>query len=153
MKLKPTLCCAFILITPSAACAGDVYKCNASGTPVYQDMPCAGGNKLKMRDSASSTQTASSADSLGTLYRKVQAASATERRLRNAMERDIAATKARLGSKVNEPSSNAEAERIKNEWLPRIRAASHDFDSLMEEIKRRCPHGASLNASRQTCNK
>lgn len=93
-----------------------------------------------------------SALSLKQLYERTQNLSAQSRQLSSDMQHDIDETKRRLGSRVNDPSSNVEAERIKNTWPPRIQAVETDIRAVMEEIGKRCPRGAILNSEEQRCN-
>ena len=153
MKSKAMPGFIFLLIVPSIVYAGDVYKCNVTGNSVYQGTPCEQGGKVITRGTSGSSQPVSRSSSLRTLFNQIQAANTAERQLQNDMDRDIARTKARLGSRVNDPSSNSEATRIRNEWLPKIQAAQRYSKALAEELRRRCPKGASLNSSTQTCNK
>jgi hypothetical protein len=153
MTWKAILACIGCLIGPSAAYAGDVYKCNVGGTSVYQDAPCEQGTRIATPGLQQSSQPANSSLGLSGLFHQIQAANATERQLQESMDRDIARTKARLGSRANDPSSNGEAARIRAEWLPKIQAAAQRSESLRDELSRRCPNGASLNAATQTCNK
>lgn len=89
--------------------------------------------------------------SLKQLYDRTQDLMAESRRLNADMQRDIDDTKRRLGSRVNDPSSNAEAERIRATWPPKIQAVDADLRATMEEIRKRCPGGAALNAMQQRC--
>ena len=90
--------------------------------------------------------------SLKQLHERTQNLAAKSRRLNSDMQRDIDETKRRLGSRVNDPSSNAEAERIRNTWPPRIQAVEADIRATMEELGKRCPKGAILNDTEQRCN-
>ena len=117
------LVAALILATGTAAHASDAYKCTVGGSPVYQDKPCANGKKMDVPGSTASAGQSPGSLSLRGIFSKMTEANASERRLRGEMDRDIALTRARLGSKVNDASSNAEVTRIQNAWLPRIREA------------------------------
>lgn len=90
--------------------------------------------------------------SLKQLYDRSQNLAAKSRELNSDMQRDIDETKDRLGSRVNDPSSNAEAERTRSTWPPRIQAVEADIRATMEEIGTRCPKGAVLNSTEQRCN-
>jgi hypothetical protein len=153
VRLRTALSCLAFLIAPTLAHAGDVYKCVTAAGSVYQDSPCKNSKSVPMRTIVISPQSSSSSSSLATLTSQIQAASAAERQIQSDMDRDIALTKARLGSRVSDPSSNSEAIRIKNEWQPKMEAAQRNSASLLEEIRRRCPRGAALNGTTQTCNK
>lgn len=150
IKFKAILACISVFALSSTVYAADVYKCGTAANPVYQDTPCEKGSKVGALAMPASSPANSSA-SLSSLFHQIQAAHANERRLQDDMNRDIAQTKARLGSKANDPSSNGESIRIKNEWLPKIQAAQRASEALSEELRRRCPKGALLNASTQSC--
>lgn len=151
--MKAIVCCLLFLAASPIAHAGGVYKCNVAGRSVYQDMPCKNGKTTQLQQSTTSSNTKITSMSLATLYSRIRAAAAAERQIRSDMDRDIARTKARLGTKVADPSSNSEAQRIRNEWQPRLQEASRVSDSLLSELRRRCPGGAALNGSAQSCNK
>ena len=153
MWVKTILIFSLILATGTTAYAGDVYKCTAGGSPVYQDTPCANGKKIDVAGSPASAGQDAGSLSLHDIYSKMAEANASERRLRDQMDRDIALTKARLGSKVNDPSSTAEVTRIQNAWLPKIREAGAMSESLKRELQVRCPKGASLSEGKQTCDR
>lgn len=89
--------------------------------------------------------------SLKQLHDRIQGLSARSRQLGAEMQRDVDETKRRLGSRVSDPSSNVEAERIRNTWPPRIQAVEADIRAVMEEVGRRCPKGAVLNSEEQRC--
>lgn len=90
--------------------------------------------------------------SLEELFEEIQENSAQQRSLDGAMQQDISETKARLGSKLHDASANAESERIERTWSPRMQANEQKMQALVQEIRRRCPNGATLNATEQRCN-
>ncbi len=47
----------------------------------------------------------------------------------------------------------AEVISARDRWLPRIRRIGERRDALVQEIRRRCPHGAALSPGRQQCRK
>lgn len=151
--IKTILIFSLMLATSTTVYAGDVYKCTVGGASVYQDTPCANGKKMDVAGSSASAGPNVGSLSLRDIFLKMTEANAAERRLQGEMDRDIALTKARLGSRVNDPSSNAEVTRIQNEWLPKIREASAMSESLKRELQMRCPKGASLSEGKQTCGK
>ena len=75
-----------------------------------------------------------------------------ERQIQADMQRDIDETKARLGARVHDPSSNSEAIRIRQTWPPKIQAVEAQLELVNQEIQRRCPNGANLNSDRQVCS-
>lgn len=90
--------------------------------------------------------------SLKQLHDRMQLLTAKSRQLSSDMQRDVDDTKRRLGSRVNDPSSNAEAERIINTWPPQMQKAEQDMKATMDEIRKRCPNGATMNSAEQRCN-
>ncbi len=139
------------MIFAPAILAQGVYKCTIKGAVVYQGMPCPEGTQAKLKANVSDAGT-SAPGSLQDLYNQIRAANDEERNLSRQMDAQFAAARARFGT-ANTPEANAERERIKAEWLPRVRAASERSKALVEQLRQRCPGGASLNGSQQVCRK
>ena len=90
--------------------------------------------------------------SLKEIFDRTQQLNQRQRQLEADMQRDIDETKARLGARVNDPSANSEAIRIRQTWPPQIQGVEAEMELLSQELRRRCPRGASLSAAHQSCN-
>jgi len=144
----------------------DVFKCTVEGRTVYQDKPCTSGADEKPQQRTVRSQTAGwiavprsfdraptpGASSLATLYQQMQDAEAHSRRVSQAYEADVRLTRARVaGLPMDEQSRESEA--LKAKWEPQLKQASQSTKDLIDQLRRECPGGAALNASRQECRK
>jgi len=143
------------LLAASAAFGGDVYKCNVRGASVYQDKPCTDGKRIDVAGSVPGNPVISKADpqslSLAALHSEIIATAANQRRLGTEMSAEENAATVRLGRR--DPRLQGEIERIQHKWLPQIQENDARIEALHNEVRRRCPRGASLSSSRQVCDK
>ncbi len=144
----------------------DVFRCTVDGRTVYQDKPCAGGADEKPRQRTARSETAGGiavpkafdrmptpgASSLATLHRDMQDAETHRRHVQTAYDADVRLTRARVAGMPLD-QQDREAEALKAKWLPQIQQANQRTDDLRDQLRRECPGGASLSASRQECRK
>lgn len=151
-KLHPLRIAAIhaILCTPAFAFAGDVYKCDAGGQAVYQDTPCAGKVVASTRPSSF---VAGPTTPLSSIYRQIQSLNAESRALDGGHRKDLEALRRKLAGSTDEQLNRVEIDRVHARWLPRIRETNRQLDALSAELRRRCPGGASLNSTHQTCSR
>jgi hypothetical protein len=50
-------------------------------------------------------------------------------------------------------TKRAALERVRVEWIPQLLAAEARSNALSDELRRRCPGGASLNETTQSCGR
>lgn len=137
---------------------GQVYKCTSGGATAYQDKPCEGpavqSVQVKARPSATGAPDGGRtipAGSLAGLHQQIRAASDHERSLAEEYRRAGASLKLRARA-MSHAEQVRESRAFTAYWQQRNLAASAQSNALMEELKRRCPNGAMLNASSQRCN-
>lgn len=139
-----------IACASSCAYAADVYKCEEGGRTVYQDTPC---REKTVSVTGIDSFTVGPSTSLAAIQRQIEALSARARALDAGHARDLDALKRRLAGSTDAQRNRAEIDRVHAKWLPRIRETNRQFEALSKELRRRCPGGASLNSTSQTCNK
>lgn len=154
---------AAALFTPPRA---DVFKCTVDGRTVYQDKPCSGGANEKPSQRTARSETAgdiavpkaigrgpgSDPSSLAALHQQMRDAEDHRRRVERAYDADVRMTRVRVAG-LSAEEQNREAEALKAKWLPEMQQANGRTDELRDQLRRECPGGASLSASRQDCRK
>lgn len=154
MWLKQALLLSLVVALPTAASAGEVYKCTVGGSSVFQDKPCANGKKIEVTGSVVGSAASGGADihsmSLVQMNSRLRESSDEEKRLVDDMNRDIADARARRGPKAT-IALTSEIERIQTEYRPKIDRAHATSTAIVEEIQKRCPQGAALNETSKGC--
>jgi hypothetical protein len=152
------------LLLAFSANAQTIYKCRlANGTLAYQDEPCAGGHGQVVQaaendsDRGGTPRMLSPAQlsrmSLRELYDKTQVLSARKRQALAEVLRERKATSARLGTHVHATLPNPEAGMGGKTWESKLLVAQTELRQVLDEIRRRCPGGAAMNAAFQSCRK
>lgn len=145
--------------------ASDIFKCSVKGQTVYQDRPCAGaataapykkaepvadpGLSVPAYQARPSTPGSST---LAALHQDIQDASEYSRQLQRLYEADVKMTRLRVAS-LSRPEQQDAVEALKAKWQPQLQAASRRKQSLVDELRRLCPHGAMLSARAQQCSR
>jgi hypothetical protein len=83
---------------------------------------------------------------------RIQQAGANMRRLNDESHRELDALRARYGVKDGK-TLLSESNRIQAEYQPRIAREAAIIKALDDEIRKRCPRGAALNATQPTCGR
>lgn len=156
MWQKTVFVAVVALATTDAAIAGDVYKCTVGGTSVYQDSPCASGKKIDITGSVVGVPLFGGRDihamGFGEMESRLRASTRAERVFIDQMNQEVTAVRARYGLRDGK-TALAEIARIQTEYRPRIAREHATYTALIEEMRVRCPRGAAISASRQTCGK
>ncbi|UPG94319.1 DUF4124 domain-containing protein [Luteibacter aegosomatissinici] len=154
MWLKKALLFSLVVALPTAASAGEVYKCTVGSSSVFQDKPCANGKKIEVTGSVVGAAASGGGDihsmSLVQMSSRLRESSDAERHLVDDMNREIAEARARRGPKAT-IALTSEIERIQTEYRPKIDRAHAASTAIVEEIRKRCPKGAVLNDASTGC--
>lgn len=150
------------LMLPTVASA-DVYKCGVAGKTVYQGTPCAGAPdarphvQSKQGDTAvlpgAGTQRRAGTSSGGggnSLFGDIRRADAEHRELDAAYAREVEQLRARART-MPVAQADREVRALNTKWQGRLQAASRRQQALVDELRRRCPGGASESSGRQSC--
>ena len=167
------LLAAAILAAPAQAT--QIYKCTLDGAVAYQDKPCTEGEQSKVevtgtprragtRPSAKTSAGAGTATTArnsnvpARLFTQITEFNALLASLHTEIDQQVkladARARAEFGSRDDQASRNARTRYIREAVQPlqeQLEALQARSDSLMEELKRRCPGGASFSPPRQEC--
>jgi len=147
-----------ILAMMPLASEAQVYKCHVGGGTTYQATPCANAPNAAPHIAAPSASSVSNAaavapdlhGSLASLRLGLQAAVAEERDLQAQYRRETDAMRGKMSHKSSAEAAHA-YQALAEDWTPRIRAAEIRQEQFHQEIVRRCPGGAMLDAQGESC--
>ena len=163
------LCAAIVVAAVGWALpvhAQSIYKCPlANGSYAFTDTPCKGaGGKLIQAGptvggaragdiESASTPEQLAAMSLSTMYFRMQALGKRIRELDTQRDHDLDVARMRFAGHPRDEAARAEIAHIRATWQPQIGAMQGEVNRLIDELRRRCPHGSAMNSSHQTCNR
>lgn len=147
---------------PSGARA-EVFRCLVGGRAVYQDLPCdqvapvepyraplAPAVPASPRDETPTTATEGGPGDLRALHRQIQAAVADERGLQADYAAALEAQREKARHQTN-AAAEAEVRALDALWQRKRLVAEQRRQSLLNELRRRCPGGASLGDQKLVC--
>lgn len=147
---------------PSAARA-EVFRCVMGGRAVYQDLPCDQATPVAPykaplapsipalpRAESPTRATERTPDDLRALHRKIQAAVAEEHRVQADYAAALEAQRDQARQQSN-AAAEAEIRALDARWQRKRQAAEDQRQSLLEELRRTCPGGASLSEFKLVC--
>jgi hypothetical protein len=145
--------------------AADIFKCSVNGQTVYQDQPCAGavvGVPYKKTEPVVDTglsvpayqprQSVPGGSRLASLQQDIHDASAYYRQLQRLYDADVKLLRLRV-AQLSRPEQQRAVEALNAKWQPQLQAASRRQQSLVDELRQLCPHGAMLNAQTRQCSR
>lgn len=152
--LTPT-CLLSLLVSVSAANAGEIYKCTINGQVKYQDSPCeakAKSSSIAIRGSNASGKPASQL-SLAEIYTEMRDVDKLRKEIEGDYNADLRRATGRYSGADDREAMRAERERLEAEWRPKLQAVQQRSDELAAELRTRCPKGANLSPGRYRCGK
>jgi len=141
-----------LLLVASTPAFAKAYKCVVDGKPVYQDYPCAGpAPTASVAAPAAAAVSAPVVQRSGVqLFDEIQMVERHQRELAGAYQAEAKLAEPRLAT-MDAKTREAETQRMKARWQPRIRAQQQRLDQLKAELRVKCPGGASMRGGRFEC--
>lgn len=158
-----TLLAASLFFAYPLGAQAEVFRCMVGGRPVYQDLPCddtasaepyraplAPAIPAAPRVDAPVVSGSSDAGDLQALHRQIQAVVADERRLQTDYADALEAQRDRARQLTN-AVAESEVRALDALWQRKRQAIEQRRQSLLDELRRRCPGGASLGDHKLVC--
>ena len=161
-RIATLLAASLFFACPSGAQA-EVFRCVVGGRPVYQDLPCddpalaepyrvplAPAIPAAPRVDAPVVSGSSGGGDLQTLHRQIQSVVADERRLQAEYAAALEAQRDRARQQTN-AVAEADVRALDELWQRKRHVVEQRRQSLLDELRRRCPGGASLGDHKLVC--
>lgn len=149
----------------SEAFATDIFKCPVRGRTVFQDHPCAGaavGTPYRSDGPATdpglsvpvypARTWAPGSSQLVRLRQDLADATAYSRQLQRLYDADVKMTRLRVAS-LPKPEQQRAAEALRDKWQAKLQAASQRERTIVDEMRRLCPHGAVFRGQTPQCGR